>query len=263
VTTPLLRSLLDDLAAEGDALERLVATGDDALWSRPTPAAGWTVAHQVAHLAWTDEVALVAAASPEDFQARIDEALRDPAGWVDREAESGAQAPPAELLQRWRSSRAALSEALAAVPAGQKLPWYGPPMSATSMATARLMETWAHGGDVAEALGVEPERTDRVRHVCHLAVRTRGFAYLLRDLPVPEEAPRVELLGPGGDLWTWGPEDSSQRVTGDAHDFALLATRRRHRDDVRVSAEGEQAEQWLEIVQAFAGPPGADPEKRS
>jgi uncharacterized protein (TIGR03084 family) len=189
--------------------------------------------------------------------------MADPMGWVDTQAELGAQAAPSDLLARWRGARTALSAALAAVPEGQKLPWYGPPMSATSMATARLMETWAHGRDVAEALGVEPERTDRVRHVCHLAVRTRGFAYLLRDLPLPPEAPRVELRGPGGDLWTWGPEDSTQRVTGDAYDFALLATRRRHRDDVDVHAEGEQASEWLGIMQAFAGPPGADPEKRS
>ena len=57
------------------------------------------------------------------------------------------------------------------------MPWFGPPMSPTSMATARLMETWAHGLDVHEALGVTPEPTNRIRHIAHLAVRTRDFAF--------------------------------------------------------------------------------------
>lgn len=260
--TSLMAVLLDDLRAEGEALDALVAPLQPAAWSTPTPAQGWSIAHQIAHLAWTDQVAVVAAASPQTFPAMVAEALADPAGWVDRQAERGARADPRELLQRWRTARGDLAQALAAVPEGQRLPWYGPPMSASSMATARLMETWAHGLDVAEALGADPQRTSRVRHVCHLAVRTRGFAYLLRDLPVPGEEPRLELRGPSGELWTWGPEDATQRVTGDAYEFALLATRRRRRDEVHVQAHGAEAEQWLGIVQAFAGPPGADPARR-
>lgn len=131
------------------------------------------------------------------------------------------------------------------------------------MATARMMETWAHSHDVADALGHEVSRGDRVKHVCHLGVRTRGFAYLMRGQEDPGVEVRVELTAPSGDLWTWGPQDAPQRVRGDAWDFALLVTRRRHRDDVDVRAEGVDAEHWLSIAQAFAGLPGSDPKRLS
>ena len=54
-----------------------------------------------------------------------------------------------------------------------------------------------------------------------------------------------------------GPEDAAQRVTGTALEFCLRATQRRHRDDLGLVAAGAQANEWLDIVQAFAGPPGA------
>jgi uncharacterized protein (TIGR03083 family) len=50
----LLDVVLADLAAEGDRLDALVADLSDEGWRTPTPAAGWDVATQVAHLAWTD-----------------------------------------------------------------------------------------------------------------------------------------------------------------------------------------------------------------
>jgi uncharacterized protein (TIGR03084 family) len=132
-------------------------------------------------------------------------------------------------------------------------------MSPVSMATARMMETWAHAFDVADAIGVRVAPSDRVKHVCHLGVRTRGFAYLVRGESDPGVEIRVELTAPSGDVWAWGPEDATERVRGSAWDFALLATRRRARVDVHVQAEGAHADHWLDIVQAFAGAPGADP----
>jgi uncharacterized protein (TIGR03084 family) len=124
------------------------------------------------------------------------------------------------------------------------------------MATARIMETWAHGQDVADALGVRRTPTARLRHVAHIGVRTRDFAYMIRGLPVPSEQFRVELLGPAGELWTWGPDDAAQRVTGPALEFCLLVTQRVHREDTALVAVGEDANMWLTIAQAFAGPPG-------
>ena len=125
-----------------------------------------------------------------------------------------------------------------------------------SRPTARLMATWAPGQDVGDALGIPPEPTNRRRHVAHLAVRTRDFAYLLNDRTPPADPFHVELTGPDGDTWTWGPDNAADRVTAPALDFCLLATQRRHRDDLAVRAEGAQAEEWLEIIQAFAGLPG-------
>jgi len=136
------------------------------------------------------------------------------------------------------------------------MPWFGPPMSATSMATARFMETWAHALDVYDALGARPAATDRVRHVAHLGVRTRGFAFTAHGLDVPGDDVRVELTAPSGELWTWGPEDADQRVHGPAYDFCLLVTQRRHRADLALEAVGDVADRWLDVAQAFAGPPG-------
>src|SRR5689334_12162950 len=139
-----LEGVLADLTAEGDRLESIVAGLDDDAWRTPTPAAGWTVATQISHLAWTDEVAVAAATDKSAWDALVTEALEDPEGFVDAEAFRGAEAGPTVLLTRWRAARPALAEALRGVPAGEKLPWFGPPMSPTSMATARFMETWAH-----------------------------------------------------------------------------------------------------------------------
>ena len=130
-------------------------------------------------------------------------------------------------------------------------------MALSSFATARLMETWAHGQDVADALGVRREPTSRLRHIAHIGVRTRGFAYALRDKPVPEGDVRVELDAPDGSTWTWGSADAADRVTGPALDFCLVVTQRRHVADTAVKADGPLAEEWLSIAQAFAGSPGA------
>lgn len=254
--TELVERVLTDLAAEGDALEAMVAPLDEAGWHTATPAAGWDVATQVAHLSWTDEVAVKAATDKAAWDAVVLEAIADPEGYVDAMALEGAKEPPAGLLARWRAARPALAEVLRAYPADEKIPWFGPPMSPASMATARFMETWAHSLDVAEALGVRPEPTDRVRHVAHLGVRTRNFAFGVHGQEPPAEEFRVELRAPSGDLWTWGPEDAAQRVTGSAYDFCLRVTQRRHRDDLDLAAVGADADRWLDLAQAFAGPPG-------
>jgi uncharacterized protein (TIGR03084 family) len=251
-----LNPLVVDLRAEGDEIDAFVRDLPPDDWARPTPAVGWTVAHQIAHLAWTDERALLAATAPDEFKAEFASYAGRTSldSVVDEEAASAATRP--DLLDWWRASRDKLADALLGLPAGTKLPWYGPPMSAASMATARIMETWAHGQDVADALGVCRTPTARLRHVAHIGVRTRDFAYMIRGLPVPSEQFRVELLGPAGELWTWGPDDAAQRVTGPALEFCLLVTQRVHREDTALVAVGEDANMWLTIAQAFAGPPG-------
>jgi uncharacterized protein (TIGR03084 family) len=252
----LLDQLLGDLADEGAALDALVGPLDAPGWRTPTPAAGWDVATSVVHLAWTDEVAVLAATDKAAWDAVVLKAIADPEGFVDTEAVAGAQASHDGILVRWRSARGALQQVLRDHPAGEKIPWFGPPMSPASMATARFMETWAHSLDVAEALGVEPEPTDRIRHVAHLGVRTRNYAYSVHSLEPPAEEFRVELRAPSGELWEWGPADAEQSVRGSAYDFCLRVTQRRHRDDLDLVATGPDANQWLDIAQAFAGPPG-------
>lgn len=253
-------AVLDDMRAEGEELERLVAGLPPERWAEPTPAEGWTVAHQIAHLAWTDERALLSATDAEAFRRETETFLAsggEPMAFIDVAADEGAAQPPGAVLERWRTSRAELGRALAALPRGARIPWYGMPMSAAGTATARIMEMWAHGADVADALGVRREPSPRLRHVVRIGVRARDYAYAVHGLEPPGEEFRVELTAPDGELWTYGPEGAAQRVTGDALDFCRLVTQRVHRDDADVRAEGPDAAHWLTIAQAFAGTPGA------
>jgi uncharacterized protein (TIGR03084 family) len=251
-----LAGILADLRAETAELDALVAPLDASGWATPTPARGWSIAHQIGHLAWTDDLALLAITDPSSVRDTLAGVAGGRYSFVDLAAGERAAQPPPELLAAWRASRSALADALACVPPGQKIDWFGPPLSAASMATARLMETWAHGQDVADALRVSRMPTARLRHVAHLGVRTRDFSFLAHDRTPPDEPFRVELRAPDGSQWEWGPADAAQRVTGAALDFCLLVTQRRHRDDLAVHAEGAEASEWLEIAQAFAGAPG-------
>lgn len=251
------RTPFDDLADESAELDAIVAALLEKDWATDTPAAGWTIAHQIAHLAWTDEMALLSTAGDAAFAAVRATARERPTEFVDSGAAQGASMQPAMLLERWRNGRRAVQTALRLVPNGSRLPWFGPPMSALSMATARLMETWAHGQDVRDTLGIPPADTDRLRNVAHLAYRTRDFSFQLRGKEPPAADIFLDLTAPpGGGSWQWGDPRSGQRVSGPALDFCLLATQRRHRSDTRVSATGQDAEEWLSVIQAFAGPPG-------
>ncbi|MET7770412.1 TIGR03084 family metal-binding protein [Nocardia sp. NPDC005366] len=251
-----LEALLDDFAGECADLEQLVAPLPPGEWTRATPASGWTIAHQIGHLAWTDEIATIAATDADGFTRMVVEAGPKVLTFVDDAAEEAARTPAPALLRRWREGRVTLADALLAVPAGVKLPWFGPPMSPASMVTARVMETWAHGQDVADALGAQREPTARLRNIAHIGVRTRNFAYTVRGTTPPAEEFRVELTAPDGDIWAWGPADAAQRISGPAQDFCLLVTQRRHRDDLALEAIGPDAADWLTIAQAFAGPAG-------
>jgi uncharacterized protein (TIGR03084 family) len=255
----MLESVLADLTAESDQLEAWVTPLDAVDWATVTTPEGWTVTHQIAHLAWTDQASLTAIGGGEPFDALLALATSDPFGFIDAETDRWATLPPDEQLPRWQRGRADLAAALRAVPAGEKIPWFGPPMSPTSMVTARFMETWGHGHDVAEGLGHTDPQNDRCKHVCHIGVRARGNAFAMHQEADPGDDIRVELTAPSGALWTWGGEDAANRVTGNGYDFALLATRRRQRDDVDVHAEGAAADKFLDVVQAFAGMPGNDP----
>ncbi|MBE1501985.1 uncharacterized protein (TIGR03084 family) [Amycolatopsis lexingtonensis] len=232
---------LPDLVAEGDELDALVTA--EAGWSRPTPAAGWTVAHQIAHLAAADANALTAIRRPAAFDAVPKDA--------DLEAAAGAAEPRPVLLGRWRTGRAALAAALGEVPLDHAFPWFGSQVTAVLMVPLRLMETWAHGQDVIDAFGAERRPTGRLRHVAALGVAGRGLSFYAAQAPMPAEEFRVELTGPGGELWTWGPEAAAQRIRGSALDFCLRVTHRRTRAETGLTAVGEDADKWLDIARVF------------
>jgi len=243
-----------DLGAEYADLDAVVGGLDDAAWDLPTPAAGWTVGDQVRHLAFSDARARDAVADPQGFEAAK---AGDVAAAVSSAIEASRSMPRREVLAWWRDERSALLQLLASADPSRRVPWYGPPMGLMSFATARLMETWAHGQDVVDALGIVRAPTPRLRHVADLGVRALPWSFTVHGMPVPAEPVRVELRGPGGEEWAWGPAGATDVVCGDALDFCLVVTQRRHPGDVHLQLRGLVAGQWMAVAQAFAGPPGS------
>ncbi len=251
-----LAGLLTDLAAETRSLDDLLVGLTPAGWELSTPAEGWAIRDQVSHLAYFDQAATLAATDPDAFRKASAglTALGD--DFPDRVAADHRRLPAADLLEWWRDARQHLIDILQPLDPATRIPWYGPDMSIASAVTARLMETWAHGQDVVDALGLHRAPTVRLRHVAHLGVRTFGFSHQLRGLPVPSQPVRVALAAPDGGTWTWGPADAADRVSGPAVDFCLVVTQRRHVADTDLSVTGPVARRWMSIAQAFAGAPG-------
>lgn len=249
-----IRGICEDLRAERESLDVLVRDLTGADWDKPTPAEGWSVRDQVSHLTFFDEQAALAAGDPDAFQATLAE-IKDLDAFVDDPLEAGRAIAPAEVLAAWRTTHEDMQVAFAALDPATRVPWYGPPMSPASFVTARLMETWAHGQDVVDALGLSREPTDRLRHVSFLGVRARRNSYAAQGKELPPEEVRVELTGPGGERWAWN-EDAGDSVVGDAVDFCLVVTQRRHPADTGLVIDGPLATEWMSIAQAFAGPPG-------
>ena len=246
-------AVLDDVAAEYADLDTIVSDAGDAAWDVATPAPGWTVGDQVRHLAFSDARAREAVVDPDAFEAAktgdVSKAVHDA-------LEAARSLARDEVLAWWRDERAVLLAHLRETDPSRRVPWYGPPMGAMSFATARLMETWAHGQDVVDALGITRAPTARLRHVAHIGVRALPWSFTVHGLAVPSSQVRVELRAPDGGRWVWGPEGAADIVQGDALDFCLVVTQRRHPADVHLDVGGPVAHQWIAVAQAFAGPPG-------
>ena len=246
-------AICDDLAAEHAALDAIVADIDEATWSTDTPAEGWDVKDTIVHLIQADMAASLAVTDADGFQTAKADMMAGGGGldfFVSAEGKTGA-----EVLELWRAERTKMLDAFRSRGPKDRIPWFGPDMSTLSFATARLMETWSHGQDVADTVGSPWPATERLRHVCHIGVTTRGWSYMVRGREVPTEPVHVALTAPSGEVWTWGPEDAADRITGSAEDFCLVATQRRKPSDTGLQTEGPLAAEWLSIAQAFAGEP--------
>lgn len=251
-----------DLLDEYRELDALCATLGEAQWRQPGPFHGWSAWDEIAHLCYFDEAALQAARDPEAFDssARALNALMERGGQISAVArEHFGPLAGAALRRRWQTRYQELVQALAALDPRARLPWYGPTMSARSFVTARLMETWAHGQDVWDLLGRRRPPSARLRHIAHLGVTTFGWSFVNRGLPPPGPAPRVELQGPDGALWSWGEPGQTGLVSGTAEDFCLVVTQRRHVADTGLQTQGEAAACWMVLAQCFAGPPADGP----
>jgi uncharacterized protein (TIGR03084 family) len=253
-------TLVGDLADEAADLAGLLRAMPADRWDAQTPAPGWTVRDQVAHLAHFDAVTRLAVSEPDEF-VRLRESLGDGlAGlqaYVDGIGASHEARDGADMLRWWSEEGELLRAAVLAAPADARVPWFGPPMSLASKVTARIMETWAHGQDVADTLGARRAPTGRLRHVARIGVLAMPNSFRTHGFDVPTTPVRVVLEAPDGDSWQWGEPDAVDVVSGPAEDFCLVVTQRRHVEDTTLQVSGETAVAWIAVAQAFAGPPGA------
>lgn len=251
-----VRELVNDLASEQTDLDQLVTDLPIARWDLMTAAEPWTIRDAISHLAFFDERQTQAIVDPEGFAAEVNQRLSGGYNeYMSIGLNHGRSLGPHGVLEWWRRVRASELAAFSGLEPGQQLPWFGPPIKARSAATARLMETWAHGHDVAEALSIVRPPTDRLFHVAELGVKTFSWSFANRSLDVPSKRVRVELWGPTGDkqVWNEGQEDS---ITGPLEDFCLVVVQRINYLDTELLVDGGTARQWMEIAQIFAGPPG-------
>ncbi len=249
----LMDAVVGALQGQLDELEALLAPLDDEAWHRPSACPGWDISDVVLHLAQTNELA--AASARGDLERVADGWGRAEGATVDDaagDAVAGARgASPTEVHARWTASATAMVAAFAACRPDQRVPWVVGEMAARTLATTRVAETWIHTQDVAAGLDVEVPGTDRLWHVARLVHRTLPYAFARggQDPPGPV---RFALDGPGGDTWTFGPDDAPTFVTGPAVDLCHVAGQRATAAATALAAEGPDAESVLRLVRTFA-----------
>lgn len=252
-----------DLRAEADEFDRLLARLKDDDWRRVTLFKGWTIDDIVQHLHTGDQMGLASATGEAAFSALFGEIQARRATGLSRLEETRqrlAGLAGAALRERWRATLRELCDVLAAKPADARLKWAGPDMGVRMFTTARQMEIWSHAQAIYDAMGVErPAPSARLRNIAEIGVRTFGWTYRVRGLPVPPTLPRVRLDGPNGEVWEWNAECVTDSVSGDAVAFCTVVTQTRNIADTALVVEGDVAKHWMSIAQCFAGPPETPP----
>lgn len=245
-----MHAILADLVAEQQALDQYLQGQRDRDWTKPTPAAGWTVQDQVSHLAHSEEYALDALTNDG---ARLGDVadFATPEAFTQSGVDRGRKMRPQEVIEWWRGKRAAVVDALSRRTPKDRIPWFAAPMSARAFATARLMETWAHGLDVHHAFDDEPEDTPRLRHIAWLGWRALPYAFRVAGEDYPEPI-RVEVMGPGFNKWIFGPVDTDQVIRGGAGEWCRVAVQRLAAGETSLVAEGDVARTALQVARAFA-----------
>jgi uncharacterized protein (TIGR03084 family) len=253
-----MKNLCRDLASEHDDLDKIVCDLSDEQWLTITSFNGWTIKDEIGHLAYFDDKARLAVTDPAGFNKHLEEMINGFTNFDDhmeQTLEKPRAMSPAELMKWWRDERAIMIDALEKLDPKERIPWYGPPMGGKSFITARLMETWAHGQDVADTLGVKREPTIRLKHIAHLGFKTYGWSFKNRQIEAPEVNVQVELESPDGEVWQWGEKTDENCIRGLAEDFCLVVTQRRNVLNTGLKVEGDAAKMWMELAQVFAGPP--------
>ena len=251
-----------DFKDESDALHGLLKDLSDEDFDRPTQFKKWTVNDVVSHLHAWNVAADLSLRDPDAFESFKVRLIADitggrPIGEAEKvlldEKRGRAR------LDQWHDYYGAMAERFAAADPKRRVAWAGPDMSVRSSITARLMETWAHGQELYDLLGVERVDTDRIKNIAVLGVNTFGWTFVNRSLDVPDKAPYVRLTAPSGAIWEWNDPDAADYVRGDATEFCQVVTQVRALGDTRLEVAGDTAGRWMAIAQCFAGPPEDPP----
>ncbi|MEX0316388.1 MAG: TIGR03084 family metal-binding protein [Ruegeria sp.] len=250
-----------DFLDESEALYAVLVdvTGD--AWETVTQFKGWTLNDVMVHLHFWNRMADLSLTDEAAFQARLAETF-DGIGSQGFRATENAMIPERgdELRAAWRGLYTDMGVRWAGLDPKQRVKWAGPEMSVRSSMTARQMETWAHGQEVFDILGVERQETDRIRNIVVLGVNTFGWSYKVHGREVPEVMPRLELTAPSGAAWEFG-EPGENRISGPAVEFAQVVAQTRNVADTTLRVEGPVATEWMSIAQCFAGGPETPPAK--
>lgn len=251
-----------DFRAEADELHKLLATLSDTDWHRPTAFKQWTINDIVQHLHDGDGMAAAAVAGADRFaqvrverQALLDEGMTR----VQATRQRFGSLQGRHLLHHWHAQMVELCGELAALSPDARLKWFGPDMGVRMFATARQMETWAHGQAIYDLLGETRTPTDRLRNICEIGVRTYGWTFANRSRPLPGPAPHVRLTAPSGAMWTWNDPSPQNMIEGDALPFCQVVAQTRNILDTDLNVTGEPARIWMSLAQCFAGPPEDPP----
>lgn len=241
---------MDDLEAEQDQLEAVLATLSQADWTSPSAATGWTVADVVLHLAQTEE-AVPATVRGEPgitdwrrYGDTVDEAM---AAMV----RSGAQAAaPAQIFTRWRTARRAAVQALRTADPRRPVRWVTTSLKPRTLATTRLAEHWAHAQDITGPLGIDYPDTMRLRHIAWLGHSTLPYAFRLAGLPA---APvYCDLAAPDGTRWRLGDPAADSTITGPAGAFCRVGAQRLQPADSGLQTSGPHGGQALRVLRTYA-----------
>jgi uncharacterized protein (TIGR03084 family) len=254
-----MREILSDLVAEEQALDQFLQRIHERDWQLPTSAPGWSIMDTVSHLAYTESFA---AAAIEEGQGVVDAAaIASIDEWTQRGVEQGRGKRYQEIIEWWRHGRAAVVDALSRMDAKDRIPWVVAPMIAKALATLRLMETWAHGLDIKDAmdglLTFDEEEEDptadtsRIRHIAWLAHRMLPYAFSTAGEDFPESGIRLELMGPRYARWVYGPEDADDVIKGVAGEWCRIAVHRLDAGATSLKTEGDNAETAIKVVRAY------------
>ena len=248
-----------DFFEESEALHDVLADVQGSDWDTVTQFKDWTLNDVLVHLHFWNGMADLSLRDEAAFQARVGEAFNRIQRDGFRATENEIIRPRgAELRDAWRDLYTDMGKHWADLDPKQRVKWVGPDMSVRSSITARQMETWAHGHEVFDVLGVQRFETDRIKNIVVLGINTFGWAYKVNRREVPEAMPQVILTAPSGAIWEFG-EPGEDRIVGSAVEFAQVVTQTRNIGDCSLKVSGPVASEWMSMAQCFAGVAEAPP----